>query len=151
MFAGGVWQRGVVWSDEDVDGERLLLLNEPAGLQGCPVVIRSVGGRRSRIARVERSSRGSQGLIHPELARQLGTTDARFDAEWRRARWCDVVWDRRMAVLVIVLVASAAAITAVLGFHKTRQQIGWGAVAVLAVALSAALLKARQHFNALKP
>jgi hypothetical protein len=145
------WRSGIVWSDEEVEGERLLLLKDPADLQGRPIRIRSVGARRSGIARVERSSRGHQGLVHPALARQLGIQDRRFEAEWRAARWYEIVWDGRMAVLVTVLGASAAIVAAALGFHKTRQQIGWAAVVVVVLAFILAIATVRQQLNIIKP
>jgi hypothetical protein len=151
-LAAGRWQRGLVWLDTRVDDERLLLLSDPAGLEGRPVVIRSLAVRRSGLARVERSDTGSQGHVHPALARLLGANDERFEAEWRRARWYDVVWLNRIKVAAVVLAALASATAALLALADTAKKVGWViAVLVLFIGVCALVLTVRVEFDKFKP
>jgi hypothetical protein len=148
-----IWLQGPVWSDETVDSTRVLLLRDPLDLEGSPVVIRALtASRRPGLARVERSDKGSERRVHPELARQLGTRDERFQAEWRRASWYDVLTQNRMSAALIFLTALGTAASAVIGFNETEEKVGWGiAVLVLLVGVGTLLVKARKEWNEWKP
>jgi hypothetical protein len=152
MTVASSWICGFIWSDDHVDGERLLLLPSPAGLNGQPVVVRASAGQRSVLARVERSDRGYEGRVHPWLARQLGGDGERFEAKWRRARWYDVLWLNRTATLAILLTALVAGTAAVISYGDSAKKVGWGlAVLALAAGIGALAVTARQEWNKLKP
>jgi hypothetical protein len=150
--AGSVWRRGVVWSDSSVDDKRLLLVPDPAGLQGLPVVIRGVYDRRSAVARVERSDKGNQARVHPALARQLGVESGRFEAEWRHARWHHLVFRYRKVVLATGLTPLAGTIAAAVGLSDATEKVGWGlAGLVFVVSVIALLVKAHNDLQSLTP
>ncbi len=146
------WKRAPVWADERVDGDNLLLIRDPGPLNGRRVVVRSTTARRTGLARVEQSSVGSEAHVHPSLARRLGATDRKFEAEWRQARWYDVlVHGDRTAFLMSALTAIAAIVVAAIAFENNKSKFGGLAIAALVVAVLLAFLKARSDWKKLIP
>jgi hypothetical protein len=89
--------------------------------------------------------------VHPG-SRQLRVNRERFEAEWRRARWYDVLWLNWMTVVGILLPALAAAVTAVIAFPETAKKVSWGVAGLaLVFGIGALAVKVRQKLNSLKP
>jgi hypothetical protein len=144
----------VIWEDERVHRERLLLLSEPSGLDGHIVVVRLAAGRPATLARIGQSHKGSEGRVHPRLARQLEvSSERRFEAEWRPAGLWDRIWcgDRwRFLGLVLALLVGLAAGAFALFDHAAK--VGWRLAAVVAVVFALALfVKFRNDWQGLQP